>query len=458
MSAFPAAASVSSSAPTTSARGLDGPWAARVGYAVLAASVVGARVHESVTPLAWLRPALLLMAIGAVAFVRLPASVTRRVTHDVIFRLTVAYVVWAAITVPGALYRSLAISFVQGLLSVVFIVGAFLVCPPTFRTLDRLQLGVVVGVLVTAATSLVHNRLTRDGRLTQGGTLDPNDLAAVCGIALVLALGLLIRLRGHWVQRALLIVTVGVLGLTVARTGSRGGFFALGVSTIVLVVALRGAWRWLALAFAVVASLGLWRVAGENFQTRVGALFSGETDYNYTEYGGRKQIWARARGYVVRHPVFGVGVGNFSVAEGNTCRVRAPNGGCPWMAPHSSYWQAAAEMGVPGVAIFVGLLVAAGRAAFRLWRPPPRAPSAYHRPELFAALLGFLVSAAFLSHAYLAELFVLLGLIALTKFVVETGQSPSGAPSVVPSGGPAWQRTARAVRRPGRRGGLAVTP
>jgi O-antigen ligase len=216
----------------------------------------------------------------------------------------------------------------------------------------------------------------------------------------------------------------------------------------VLIAGLRGAARWLALTFAAASAVVLWQVAGANFQTRVAGLFSGEQDYNYTEYAGRKQIWARARGYVASNPVFGVGVGNFAIAEGNTCRERAPHGGCPWMAPHSAYWQAGAEMGIPGLALLVAMLVAGARAAFRLWRPPARAPAAWRRPELLAALLGFAVSATFLSHAYLSELFVLLGLIAIAKWTLADA-APDGRAAVV-----AVPRAP--VRRPGRRGGLAV--
>jgi hypothetical protein len=73
------------------------------------------------------------------------------------------------------------------------------------------------------------------------------------------------------------------------------------------------------LAFVVLLGVGslTWKLAPDWFRTRIETIGETEEDYNTWSYDGRKQIWARARMYIRERPVTGVGLTNFSVAEGN---------------------------------------------------------------------------------------------------------------------------------------------
>src|SRR5262249_21341801 len=122
-------------------------------------------------------------------------------------------------------------------------------------------------------------------------------------------------------------------------------------------------------ALAVVGVVVL-AAATDRYWTQMGTILS-ETDYNQTEETGRLQIWQRGVGYIAQYPLFGVGADNFQAAEGllSPMATRQQYGvGVKWSAPHNSFLQICAELGIPGLVFFVGMLV----SAFRTLKRPPR--------------------------------------------------------------------------------------
>ena len=143
-----------------------------------------------------------------------------------------------------------------------------------------------------------------------------------------------------------------------------------------------------------------------------------DTDYNRTEEGGRLQIWSRGIGYMMANPLLGVGPGNFPAAEGRLSAFsqRQQYGkGVRWNAAHNSFVQIGAELGIPGLLFFVGLLASAFAALRRVGQR--EAPIT---PALTASLIGFAVGAFFLSLAYSEMLYTLIALaVALRKVTSE---------------------------------------
>ncbi|MBK6308442.1 MAG: O-antigen ligase family protein [Gemmatimonadetes bacterium] len=75
-------------------------------------------------------------------------------------------------------------------------------------------------------------------------------------------------------------------------------------------------------------------------------------------------MWARARIYIARHPVTGVGMGNFPVMEGQYIAEIGRSG--KWSTAHNSYYQAAVELGVLGGALFLTQVLLALRRGWRV--------------------------------------------------------------------------------------------
>jgi O-antigen ligase len=407
-------------------------WRHIVPLAILMTAVIGARAHEGIPLVSKLRPALVLGVFGGgFALMHTRRAVIMRAASDPVFRSVAMYVAWAALTVPFAMWAGGALASFQGLLPALALSLVIQLCPPTREAVDRLQRGFVLACSATALSAKVLGNINTEGRLNSAGSLDSNDLAAVMAMAVPLALGLMSRER-RTSRKALWAVCTALLVYILMAAGSRGGLIAIMVSALCFIAGQRGTRKLVFAGACAFGAFAAWNVGSAKFQRKVIAMFHGEQDYNYTSYFGRKQVWARARVYTLEHPLLGVGIGNFPVAEGENCKRFFPDGGCKWSAPHNSYYQASSELGIPGALLFVGMLLFGARTAYRLWKP--QVAHGLRIPELLGALAGYATSAVFLSHAYFYLLFALLALIALAaraqrEELASAGHVPVPAPT-----------------------------
>jgi putative inorganic carbon (hco3(-)) transporter len=420
-------------------------WSGAAVVAVLMIVVIAVRLHELVPGLALIKPGLL-AAFGGTGLILYHSSAAGRsaLLRHPLFRLTMFYWLFIIVTVPFAMWQGLAVGTVQYFLPGVALVMAILLCRPENRSLVVLQAGFVAAAAVFAIYAKLFGRVL-DGRLAPGiGMYDSNDMAAIMGLTFPLAVGLFMKQRG-----ALRLLGIGaglLLAAVVLASGSRGGMLGLGAGAVVLALGLKGPGRVLALAAFVITAAAMWTFS-PSFNERMSSLTSLETDYNATDEVGRKAVWARGRQYIRDNPAFGVGAGNFPVAEGRyfDLTYQGMRGG-KWSSAHNAYVQAYAELGVVGGTIFVALLLYGVRVGWRLWRGVRRAAGFAHRPEFLASLCAFMVSAVFLSHAYFLPLMALLGLMALAERTLLLDRAPgSGAGSaamsragVTPGGRTPW--------------------
>jgi O-antigen ligase len=160
-----------------------------------------------------------------------------------------------------------------------------------------------------------------------------------------------------------------------------------------------------------------------------------DDDYNHTSETGRLQIWSRGLDYMLQNPILGVGPDNFPVAEGTLSPFaeRQQWGiGVRWNAAHNAFIQIGAELGLPGLVLFISIIACAFGALRRAGRNESRAAEAGSQaarvtPALTASLLGFVVGAFFLSLAYSEMLYTLIAFaVALEKVTF----SPACAPTV----------------------------
>jgi O-antigen ligase len=434
-----------SSAPPT------GHWKHAPILAALMLAFVGARAHEQLGPLKLIRPALLLSVISLLLLLANSSTRTLQIAaHDRVFRIACCFFAWAVIGTPFSLWPGQSVSQLMTVYPALMLIFSVLMVTPTFRSLDRLTVAFLIGTCITVVGIKVKGSTIAD-RLTSFGSLDSNDIAALCALCVPFALAFITR--GKRYQRPLGLAAVGLLVMIIVDTGSRGGILALVAGTFVYLMGLRGARRWMMLIACVLGGALTWSLGPQSLRDRMIGLFQNpESDYNYTNYTGRKAIWQRARGYILDNPVLGVGIGAFPVAEGNYCESIGRT--CKWSAPHNSYLQAGAELGVPGMLIFIGMLLTGAYQVRHLYWPKGRAnpPPGFHRPELLASLASFASSAYFLSHAYFFALFGILGLTSLAALVVRHEGSllaaKNGAQPMTGQGQPAsgGQRRGQAPR------------
>src|SRR5213592_836293 len=364
------------SAPTRRVKSGTAAWdPLLVCVAVYLATSVG-RVHQLFPALLPFKPALL-SAVLAIGLLVLDRSAPRRVSL-LRFRTTVCVVgllLWAALSVPGALHQGLAFQswtdFARTVVMFFVIAGSV----RNARDVERLTLVYFTVTVVYTAVVLTRFQLGADSwRLGRLYYYDANDMATL--IATAMPLGLYFVLAHP-------------------RPLSRG------------------------LALAVAGTS-----ASDRYWAQMQTIVHPHQDYNATSEAGRLKIWARGVGYMVENPVFGVGLHNFQVAEGTIsplARLQERGIGVLWGAAHNSFVQVGAELGIPGLLLFVGVIATALRSLRRVVAQRTRAsPStdqvARLAQSLMAALIGFIVGGFFLSLGFADMFYTLVALaVALAK-------------------------------------------
>ena len=216
------------------------------------------------------------------------------------------------------------------------------------------------------------------------------------------------------------------MGAAVARSGSRGGFLGFVVVGATLLVALNRISVVTRASFVGLTLLGLAAFAPPGYWDQMRTILKPTEDYNWTAEDGRKQIWSRGMGYMMAYPFAGIGVDNFQRAE---CTIsekalnHEPDTPLRCTAPHNSYLQIGAELGIPGLTLWL-IMVFGGIWKMRsLARRLPRhwehadyeARFLFHAPTyLMVCLIGFAVTSFFVSHAYLDPIYLLMALMAGT--------------------------------------------
>jgi O-antigen ligase len=391
------------------------------------------RVHELFPTLA-IHGLPILMTVVALTLLLLGRDQRRRLRalNHPITRTALIIVALAALSVPGSLHPSRSADFLLKdygrTVLLMLLVAASVREFADLRRYAWLQLG---GVTLFAAVIVGRAQMGADGRLRDLAYYDVNDLAMliVCSLPLVLFLW---RKPAHPWARVVLAATTVFLLLALGKTGSRGGFLGFVAVGGYLLLRLRGVSTVQRVATVAMLATLLVTVASDKYFDRIATILHPSTDYNWSGKSetGRMEIWQRGVGYMLDHPLLGVGAASFPVAEGTLApealEQRRYGRGFKWSAPHNSFIQVGAELGVGGLILFVALLVGTFRTLTRLRRAP--FPEIAVTAQIFtASLVAFVVTASFLSQAYSAYLYTLLGMILGLAKIVSLAQPPMPA-------------------------------
>lgn len=419
------------------------------------------RVHQYFSFLEPLRPALVTILFAVCVVIWKPELITIAILRrSWQVRAVVALVALACVGAPFGLSLGASASFILGEYSKVLLLGLLLVLAiRSTRDLSLLIWGYLAGAGFLCWLSIfVYGSSSSGSRAVRlSGALfmyDPNDICVILIIALPLTLLVLQTARGfqRWLAGAIVLAS----GATVALSGSRGGFLGLGAVVLALFcfannVSLRKrVWFALALAAALVLA------APQGYWEQMKTILEPKEDYNWDSKDGRMEIWKRGMGYMLRFPLTGVGINNFGRAEGTIsekARYHVPGTGLRFSAPHNSWVQAGAELGIPGLVLWLSLslgnIIGVVRLRRRLparWARGTEEERYLHALTLYLpiAIFGFLVTSSFVSFAYLDPLYILVayssGLYVLAERRLARGRArrPAG-----------YRRPALAGRRPG---------
>lgn len=373
------------------------------------------RIHQHFGFLAKLRPALLLVALtGAYAllnprFIR-PGNLFQAWFPKVILALAALACVGApfGISLGGSAMFILTEYSKVIILAVLLIVGV-----RGTADLFALVWAYVISSGILAWLSLTVFKMSRAGgveRLAHGYTYDANDIGLVLlvGFALTLLTLQTSSPKGKLVSGVILLA----IGATIAKTGSRGAFLGFAVVGLLLLFTLSTVPLPKRLAFLGVTVAALVVAAPHGYWEQMKTLLNPTEDYNWQTQEGRKAVAERGLGYMLHYPVFGLGINNFWRAEcieGEKAKEHVVGTGIRCTAPHNSYVQAGAELGIPGLLLWCSLVFGSIGAMFKLRRWIPRAWAhgdgqerfLYHAPLYFMlAMVAFAVTSFFLTFAW----------------------------------------------------------
>lgn len=417
------------------------------------------RVHQHFDFLAAGRPSLVLAA-AAVFFGFMNGRILE-LGHLFRYwptRVMAALGLLAAASVPFALSFGASASYLLFQYSKVLVFAFLLVLAiRDTRDLSFLVWGYVaaVGILGFMAVFLFELQTSGPGesvqRLSNLYTFDANDIGCVMMVGLPLTL-LTYQTSRTW-GKILSVLVLILIGVTVARSGSRGMFVGLGAVVLAILLWMRHVDLVKRLAVVALLAVTVIVAAPQGYWSQMSTLMEPEEDYNWTSPTGRKALTLRGIDYMLENPVFGLGLHNFQRAEG-TISERARNftpgdPGVKWSAPHNSYIQAGAELGIPGLILWsslvFGCLVGVRRLKKRLperWRHGDAEERFLFHAALYlpVSIFGFAITAAFVSFAWIDVIYVLGAFVCGLYLAVEKKHRREAGPS----GGRTRSRSPRA--------------
>jgi O-antigen ligase len=370
-----------------------------------------------------IRPALLVGAVGITAYL-LDQLIHRRsllkMTREM--RITVWLVSWAVITIPFSYWFWGSISILFDLYLKTLIV--FWLLYTTVNSLVRLRqiawgltlMGIPIA-LAAVRNYFLGSQLPKFSRISgyEGGlTANPNDLALMLNLIFPLTMALLMgsrKPRTRYILMGILFLDI----LAVVATFSRGGFVTLAALFIIYLWKFRNRFerRWIIAAlFIVMICIPLLPSA---YWDRLSTTVNSSSDPTGSAQERTTTLLAAAV-FVAKHPVVGAGLGMDSLAMND-------ERGVLWGAVHNVYLQYGVDLGLPGMILFLMLLITCIKSTTNVQRKTAHVP-AMRQLFFFAqgvqiSLLAFSVAGMFHPVAYHLYFYYMAGLAVALRAVYE---------------------------------------
>jgi putative inorganic carbon (hco3(-)) transporter len=252
------------------------------------------------------------------------------------------------LAVPFSTWRGGSFGNVLEFSKIVLIVLLLVQAVNTFPRLRQLIFVQTLAVITISVVSLINMSLIA-GRMNGsiGGIYgNPNDLAANISLAMPFCFAFLqatrnIIKKGFWLCIILLLI------YALVATFSRGGFLAMlaaAASSLWYIGAKTRRSRRFLLVLPFVVCIALLGTMRGNYGTRIQSIFDPTLDQTGSHVA-RQNLLIRSLEVAARHPLLGVGPGQFEEFSGD------------WHAAHNSYTELAADAGIAASIFFIWMLV-----------------------------------------------------------------------------------------------------
>ncbi len=377
------------------------------------------RLHEAYPQLYPLRiPQLLALASIASLAWHLWVTCKMQIYWRRELSLLSLFALLCAVGVLLASNRGVAQAYFNGVFSKIYIMTlAIAWLMRAERDFSRAALAFVLAGMAIASVALQNAaagvEMVEGTRVTIGRSIgsmlgDPNDLALVLQFPLGFAVALALSRHQGRVRQLIGVIAVVMLVLAILATQSRGGL--LGILTVTALFAWRRVEnKAMLLSAAAMALPVLFVLAGVSERASGGAAEEGIDESAM----GRLYAWEAAFYMALRNPLSGVGLDNFYA----NYYFYSQHWDGKNHAVHSTWFGVLAETGFVGLLVFVALLVAVIRTAWRnlsFFAPLKQAeaqPLTVVSEAMLAGLLGTAVSGTFLTQGFTWPIYIFTGLI-----------------------------------------------
>jgi len=346
--------------------------------------------------------------IGALALLSLVIGILGqggRVKLNKEAKLVLALFGWCVLCIPFASWRGGAFQTVFGDFGKCVIMTLMIgIAVTSVDRLRRLLLIQASAVAIMSVTGCIFFRGMTRLEIGTGLYGNPNDFAIMIALNWPICLGFLLATRNP-IKKALWAIGLVAMAWAVTLTYSRSGFMALGVAICFSFweFGVRAKRNYIIIAGVFVALLLLPVLLPSHYGTRLIGIFNPSVDaLDLGSAEARKQLLKESVELTVRHPLFGVGPGDFASATQY------------WHVTHNTYTQLSSEAGIPALILFLLIL----GQVFRNLREIRKTERFRTDPQvqiwagaLRASFAGYLLGAFFASYGY--ELFIY-GLVAFT--------------------------------------------
>jgi O-antigen ligase len=331
-------------------------------------------------------------SLALIAFVLSMGQIRRRMSREVICLILLVGQLF--VTVPmSPVWMGGAFNQTVDFAKVALVVLVMSIAVNTVGRLRRVLLIQAASVAAISATAVLKGHMwgSRLAGVLNGNYSNPNDLAISIVLSLPLCLVLLF-LSKNALSKAMWAFAMIIMAYAVLMTGSRAGFISLVIAGAVCLweFGIRGRRRYL-LALAAVAGVALSLASSSILTERLRGTFNSEQDVAsaYGSAQARQQLLWRSIEITAKHPLFGVGPGNFQEVSG------------VWHETHNSYTQMSAEGGIPAFVLYVMILWYGFKNVWTTKKlSPTNSTLTLLGGALRASLAGFVVGSFFGSYAY----------------------------------------------------------
>jgi O-antigen ligase len=323
---------------------------------------------------------------------------------------------------------SITLAWIRVEVLILFVIAG---CVMTWREVNRLLTVLAWAAVVDViAGRLFAGQIAGRFKLTGTTMSDPNDYAAQLILILPCLLLVVVSASQFMVGR---IIAAGffLYGLyLILLTGSRGALIAIVITILFCLWKLRPSQKIFAASIVILLFCATPFVVPQRILTRFSTLFQ-SVDFSGKGPGLAGEASAEARRYLLkqsivatlRHPIFGVGAGQFQNYEGRKAREAGLRGS--WHETHNSFTQVSSEIGIPALLFFLAAIISTYRMLDSVYRTARSMRPTKDTQQIIAtafclliSLIGFCTASFFLSLAYRFYLPALTGLaIALYRAV-----------------------------------------